>query len=355
MKIIQVIPNLDLGGGETMCESLIYELSKKGNKVIALSLYDLKTAITERLISRGIEVRFLHKKRGVDISLIGKLKRIFKEEKPDAVHTHLGAARYVFPAAKMAKVRKVVHTVHNIAQKESPKLSRIMYRSYFKSGYAIPVALSDIIRDTIVEEYKLSEDKIPVILNGINLSNCVPKNDYDICGNFKILHIGRFSLQKNHTALIEAFDLFHSKYPDSELWLVGDGEEREKAVGMTEEKGLSEHVKFLGKQSNVYTFLHDADIFTLPSNYEGIPMTLIEAMGTGLPIAATPVGGIPDMLEKNVDALLVENNVKAIADAFEKYYSDRELRQLHGQRAMGKADAFSSKIMAEKYLEVYKL
>jgi glycosyltransferase involved in cell wall biosynthesis len=101
--------------------------------------------------------------------------------------------------------------------------------------------------------------------------------------------------------------------------------------------------------------LHDADIFTLPSNYEGIPMTLIEAMGTGLPIVATAVGGVPDMLTNDENALIIDNNNEAISRAFETYYKDLELRKRHGEKAKERSSAFSATTMAKKYESIYSL
>ena len=112
-------------------------------------------------------------------------------------------------------------------------------------------------------------------------------------------------------------------------------------------------VHFLGLQGNVYKYLHETDIFALPSLYEGIPMTIIEAMGTGLPIVATAVGGVPDMLSDDC-ALLVPVEADAIAAAFEKYYSDANLRESHGRAALRRADAFSASVMAQKYIAIYE-
>ena len=192
-----------------------------------------------------------------------------------------------------------------------------------------------------------------MVFNGIDLSRCIPKTDYSVNGNFKILHIGRFSEQKNHIGLVKAFKLFHDKHADSELGLIGDGEKKAEIEKYVEDNGLTSAVKFLGLQNNVYGYLNDADIFTLPSNYEGIPMTLIEAMGTGLPIVATAVGGVPDMLDEE-SALLVNVNDSAIAVAYEKYYLNEELRICHGISAAGLSKRFSSREMASRYCEFYQ-
>lgn len=353
MTIVQVMPEFGLAGAETMCENLTYELVKLGHKVTVISLFDYHSAITERLENAGVDIRYLGKKRGLDLSMIRKIKRVLKETKADVIHTHRYCAEYAVPAAILAGVKHRVHTVHTIAEKENGKKARKLNKFFFKHCHVVPVALSELIRDSIVREYKLSKDKIPVIFNGIDLSRCIPKTEYSVNGNFKILHIGRFSEEKNHIGLVRAFKLFHDKHIDSELWLIGDGEKKGEIEKYVEDNGLISSVKFLGLQSNVYGYLHDSDIFTLPSNYEGIPMTLIEAMGTGLPIVATAVGGVPDMLDEE-SALLINVNDSAIAAAYEKYYLNKELRICHGVNVVGLSKRFSSWEMASRYCEFYQ-
>ena len=352
MKIIHVVPFLGMGGAEIMCENLVRELKKSGHEVIVISLYTKETIITQRLKNESVDIRFLDKKKGFDISMFKKLKKIFKTEKPSAIHTHLYVTKYVFPIATKLKIN-VVHTFHSIAEKENGKIGRKINKFFFKKRNVTPVALSSLVRDSIATGYKIEQDKIPIVFNGIDLSKCVKKEDYNVTGNFKILHIGRFSEPKNHIGLIKAFKLFHDRHSDSELWLVGDGEKRQEIERCIDENNLSSSIKLFGLQGNVYGFLHDADIFTLPSIYEGMPMTLIEAMGTGLPIVATTVGGIPDMLNENCSQLVApdENEISA---AYERYYNDYDLRKLHGERASEDAKMFSAEIMAKSYCKLYR-
>ena len=352
MKVIQVIPNLLMGGAEIMCENLTLELKNMGVDVKIVSLYNQKTPITERLKESGVEIIFLDKKPGMDISMFKKLKKVFEKEKPDVVHSHLSSQKYAMIAAKKAKVPSRAHTVHSVAQKELTRIDKILAKRFYKKQGIVPVALSEAVKETVADVYGI--DNIPVVFNGINLSKCIKKESYGTDDNFKIVHIGRFSEEKNHKGLIDAFKAFNSVKPESELWLIGDGPKKEEIEEYAKENGLSHSVKFLGLQSNVYGFLHEADVFTLPSIYEGIPMTLIEAMGTGLPIVATEVGGIPDMITDNESGILTRIDAKEIADAFLRLSNDEELRKKLGQNALYRSQAFSSVEMAKKYIDIYK-
>ncbi len=353
MKIIQVIPSFTFGGAEIMCENLIYEL-RKNNHVIAISLYDERTPISQRLEDVGVDVRYLGKKKGLDFSMIKKLRKIFKSERPDVVHTHLAVMKYVIPALAMLGIKKRVHTIHNVADKESVGFEKTVNRYFYKFCGVVPVALSELVRDSIVREYSIKEEGVPIILNGVNLTKCKPKEDYSINEIFKIIHVGRFSEQKNHIGLLKAFNIFHKECEKSQLWLLGDGEKRLEIEAFVKENGLEESVKLWGIKSSVHEYLNEADIFTLPSNYEGVPLTLIEAMGTGLPIVATAVGGIPDMVENEKSAILTELNETKIAEAFFTLFNDQEKRKTLGQNAKNESHKFSAKTMAEKYYEVYE-
>jgi len=353
MKIIEVMPFWGLGGAETMCENLVYELKKLGHEIIVISLYDTKTVITQRFEKAGIDIRYLEKKPGLDFSMYKKLRKIFREEKPDVVHTHIHTTQYVFPVAKRLKI-KIVHTIHSIASKEAPSLLRKFNKFYFKRSYAIPVALSENIQRSMVEEYKIRVDRVPIIFNGIDLSKCKEKSDYSRGEMFKIVHVASYQEVKNHFGLLDSFEQFHRKKPDTELHLIGDGQRRALIEQIVKDKGLSDCVFFYGFQASVHKFLHDMDVFTLPSLYEGMPMSIIEAMGTGLPIVATNVGGIPDMLTNGESAILTAIDCDEIANAFEKLYASTELRERLGKNAKRNADIFSSAKMANNYVKIYQ-
>ena len=117
---------------------------------------------------------------------------------------------------------------------------------------------------------------------------------------------------------------------------------------------ISNSLDFLGLQTNVYGYLYNADLFALPSLYEGIPMTLIEAMGTGLPIVASNVGGIPDMVVNGESATLVNVDEDQLAVAFSEMYNDERMRNQYGQRVLALSSKFSSETMAIKYIELYE-
>lgn len=354
MKVIQVIPAFRLAGAEVMCENLCVALKNAGVDVIAVSLYSENTAITDRLDKKGVRIEYLDKKPGFDASVIIKLVHLFKKEKPDVVHTHIYASKYALPAAAIAGVKKKIHTVHSMAQKEQGSLGKKVNTFLYRHCGVVPVALSSEVKKSIGEVYGLQESIIPVVYNGIDLSKCIRKNDYEANGVFTIVHVGRFMKVKNHKTLIRAFARFAEKKESIRLQLLGEGELLDEMKDYAEKLKVADKVEFLGLQSNVYPYLNKADVFCLPSEYEGVPMTLIEAMGTGLPIVASNVGGIPDMLVNGENALLVEPNYVAVENAIEKLYNDVEFRIRLGNAAALRSEEFSAKVMASSYIKIYR-
>jgi glycosyltransferase involved in cell wall biosynthesis len=210
------------------------------------------------------------------------------------------------------------------------------------------------VQESIAEKYGLGREAIPVIYNGVDLGRCLVKESYAQGEHFTVLHIGRFSAEKNHKGLIAAFALLHQNHPEARLRLVGEGDLWEELEQDVAARGLSPFVEFLGRQENVYPYLHEADVLTLTSTVEGIPMTLAEGMGTGLPIVATAVGGVPDMLTNEENALLCEVDEAHLAQCYARYCEDEALRMRHGRAALARSSVFSAEEMAKKYAALYR-
>lgn len=350
---MQIMPEFDLGGAEIMAENLSYSLLDEGVNVTIVSLYDFRSPITERIMNKNIPLFFLEKKKGLDFRMYLKLYNLFKTESPDVIHTHRSSIIYAVPAACLARIPVRIHTIHNTAYKELEKPLRILARFFYKFLRVIPVSISPEIKKTVVKEYRLPENRVPMIYNGLNFTQ-TPSPKRQVNGSLTLLHIGRFTEQKNHEGLLEIFRIVHSANPKTKLQLIGTGHLLDKIKRQAEVLGLKDSVEFLGQRSDVLPYLRSADIFVLPSLWEGMPITLIEAMASGLPIVATNVGGVPDMLTNKITGLITSIDNDAFAHAVLRLVSDSELRNNLGQNAAVAAEAFSAKRMAKSYLELYQ-
>ena len=353
MKVLQVIPAFQVAGAEVMCENLCYALSRQGCDVIAVSLYTEHTLITERLKQAGIRIIFLGKKEGFDFSVYRKLYHIVKKEKPDVVHSHIYAAHYALPVGVVCNVPARIHTVHSVAQQEQNAVGRLINKWMFQHFKVIPVALSNEIRKTVMTVYNITEQCIPVVPNGVDLSKCEVKKSYARGKTFRIIHVGRFADVKNHDLILKSFAQFVQGHPDAQLQLIGDGELEESMKSFARDLHIDQAVNFMGRQKNVFSWLHDADLFILPSKYEGMPMSIIEAMGTGLPIITCSSGGVLDMLSNGYSAILIKPSVDNLCQAFEVLYNDKNLREMLGVHALNESKNYSSDMMAKQYIRVY--
>lgn len=351
MKICQIIPDLPMGGAETMCVTLSIELKKLGHQVCVISLYDCDTILSRRLTDAGIQLQCMGKKPGLDPGCIPKLRKAIKIFAPDVIHTHIHALKYAYIAALGLGI-PMLRTIHSIASQDA-EADTAINRFLFARGGVIPIAISDAIKDTTAEYYHLNISSIPVILNGVDLSRCIPKENYTADGAIKLLHIGRFHEAKNHKDIIQAMTMLKKRGIPVTLDCYGDGELLEEIKNSVARLDLQNTVRLRGVSADVFPILHDADIFLLPSVWEGIPMTIIEAMGTGLPIIASNVGGIPDMIEHNVSGLLIAPEAQALADAVEALSKDTSLRAHLGKGALQAVHRFSAEEMAEGYLSLY--
>lgn len=352
MKILQIMPEFGLAGAERMAESLILELKQLGCEVGAVSLYDYHSAITDNLESHGVKIYYLGKKRGPDLSIPEKLIQVFRKERPDIVHTHRYVCEYVIPAAILTKVRGRIHTVHNVAEKE--RLPKKLQHLFYHFCHVHPVGLSPLVTQSVQQFYKLPAHCVPTIYNGIHMAKTKQKNNYQANETFHFLHVGRFAEQKNHAAIIQAFAAFHQEHPNADLTFVGSGELFAQVQEQIQSLGLENVIKTPGQVDNIIELYSQYDAFLLPSLYEGMPITLIEAMSSAMPIIASEVGGIPDMLRHNYSGLLCSPNPDSIAAAMTQLYADEALRQRLGQQALLDASRFSAQHMAESYLTFYQ-
>ena len=351
---MMVIPKLILAGAETMCENLSTALSEMGHDVIVVSLFTYESAISRRLAERGIRVIFLDKKMGYDPTIRRKLRELMEAERPDVVHTHLYVTKYAIPAAKSLRI-PVVHTMHNIASEENQTRGGVfLNRFYFRSKLVRLAALSERIRDTIVQTYHKKPEDIAVIGNGIPLGRFAPKQVYKDGDALNILNIGRFTDQKNQLSLIRAMILVHKTHPQAALTIVGEGELEGELKAAIASADAGSYIRLAPVTDDPCPLYNAADIFALPSVYEGMPMTLAEAMACGLPILTTPVGGIPDMLVDEISAVFTETSPESIASGLNRLLDDKTLREYIGKNALLEAPSLSAARMAEGYLKLYQ-
>ena len=352
--IMHIVPAFRVGGAEVMVENLLIELKRQNYNVIAVSFFNFHSTITEHLEKNGIPIEYLNKKHGFDIFSLLKLRNLILRVKPEVIHTHLYILEYVY-AASIGIKTKIIHTVHNIADKEVQGIRKKIRKLLFRFKKITPIAISPIVQKSLSDLYGLSETHFPMVYNGINLKKCIKKNDYTLKNPIVFLSVGRLEEQKNHLNLIRAFSDFSKECGDRIILnIIGEGSKRSELEETIKDLNCKESVFLLGEKEDIYKYLSETDIFILPSKWEGMPISLIEAMNSGVPIIASDVGGVPDMIENNLSGILCSSDLLSIIYTFRIMLSlTTQQRSQMAMEAINRSYQFSAENMCKNYLKIY--
>lgn len=360
-KIVIVARNLLVAGAENMVSQLVSNINQDEYDVtLIITTNKYNNFLEERVEKSGVKIIYLGKKysKGFDFSKITaffKMWTVLRKIRPQLIHTHLSATIYTFPYVLFHKVI-LLHTVHNLPEKEIPKITQFLLSILIKLKKAIPIAISDIIAKRISAHYKIGKENVPVIYNPVDLREFgIQQNKNKLDGNITITTVGRLTYQKNHKMLIEAFHLAKKKIKSMRLLIVGEGELRDELEKQVESKKLNNSIYFLGERNDIPEILNNTDIFVLSSDFEGLPLSLLEAMASGLPIIATRVGGVPDIITHSRNGLLVEkNDVEGLAEAIVNLTNNKSLRVKIGMNNIEDSKKYDVETMVNKYEELYR-
>ena len=216
-----------------------------------------------------------------------------------------------------------------------PRWRQVLHSVLINIGIAQTlIAVSEQTREQAVEE-GIWESRITVIPNGVkpldtSLVNrtAVRKELGLIEGDIFLLSIGRLTYQKGHEFLVQAMSNVVSRFPNARVGICGDGPLRSQLQTQIIESGLSNHVKLLGAWEDVSPLLASAEIFILPSRWEGLSRALMEAMAAGLPVIATQVDGIKGLITDGVNGLLVPSEkAEALGNSILQFIDNAEMRK----------------------------
>jgi glycosyltransferase involved in cell wall biosynthesis len=248
-------------------------------------------------------------------------KPLYLEINPEIVHVQsLGVA---VPALITKKFHKLPYVLWGQGSDVylPPPLTKLTSKIAMKNADSV-IALTEDMKQAMRSIYGRN---IAVIPNGIELKEYTEKRlvkevEYP---SKRIIFVGRLHPIKGVQYLLQGMKMVHEEMPDAKLILVGDGEEREHLESLTDSLEIRECVEFVGKvpHERVQDYMNQSEVFVLPSLSEGFPVTILEAMACGLPIVATRVRGIPDIIEDGTNGYLVDTkNPKQIAQALQKFW-----------------------------------
>jgi glycosyltransferase involved in cell wall biosynthesis len=348
MRILYVVTAAGFGGAPSHVLQLMEHMVKRGHAVGLCSAPEPR--LTQTAGRLGVPVfPNPHFVRPVslrhDVVALAPVVRALRSFVPDLVHAHSTKAGFATRlCAAILGFKAVVFTSHGWAFNEAE--TEWKRRAYeFAERYAAKVTTKIIC----VSEYHRSlalrcnvgrPDQLVVIPNGID-PGLFPgakgdeiRKEFSLNGHAVIVVVSRLAPPKDFTTLLKAATLLPDK---CKLLIVGDGELRQKTEGLIKDLGLGSKVTLTGNRTDIPDFLSASDVFALSSLSEGLPITIIEAMMSALPVVATNVGGVPELVDEGAGILVPPGAPEMLAKAITSLVADPDMRKAMGQSGRQRA------------------
>jgi glycosyltransferase involved in cell wall biosynthesis len=351
IRIMHVNGRLDTGG----IEEVIYTTAKYNNNEkyeLAFIVYREKEGYTSKIEEMGFPIFALDLEKALlDLRVLPKIVNIFKSYRPHIVHFYQGSM-IGRVAAKIAGIPIIIRNEMDLNYNRHGLRRKL---SVLAKNSLNPLADKLIACSSAVKDFwwKSNNDKCAVIHIPFDLSKFPSvefnsKRKFFKNGKYPVIGtVSRINHEKGHKYLIQAMPKIIEAFPSVRLKIVGTGPLLKDMKGLAESMALSSSIEFTGFVQDLFQELSRMDVFILPSLTEGFPVSILEAMAAELPIAASAVGGIPEMVEHgNTGLLFAPKNPDSISDAIVGMLSDN--RRLWEMGKNGK-----QKVMAEFSPEVY--
>lgn len=360
LHICQVLHSLECGGAERLAVRLGEKLARRC--FVSFCLLDAAGPLADAIRETRIPVEIIGRRPGLDLACARRLRRRWRLDRPSVVIAHQYTPFvYAILARRLVERVPIVYVEHGRFYPDRRRLRRVLFNRLVLRSYDRIIAVGDAVRKALVTYEGFSPRRISVIYNGVNVAEfanarssraqirrALEIQDQEVV----FIHVARFDPLKDHITAVRAF----AKLTDtpSRLLLVGDGPTKPEVDSLVRGLGLEKRTIALGFRTNIPELLAAADVFVLTSLTEGIPVTVIEAMATGLPVIATAVGGIPELIAHAREGLLVPpRDAEALAAAMRLLCEDRELRGRLGRAAHEKAlRQFTEEKMHEQYNQI---
>lgn len=363
LRVAHLIYSPVVGGSEMIAAEICSNLDRSTFDPLILFMYQGAGLMPEILNTRNIPTYNLNQIR------IKKLLGPFlssitlKKLRIDILHVHhVPNWLHIWKSARIAKIPAVVLTEHaKYSISRSNKLQRACRKAAKKVNCFTTV--SNDLKNYFVKEIGISEKSITVIPNGIDTSRFSPgprtKALKDLLPDKfdgkVLISVGRLAEAKDQLTLLSTIEILKKQERNIYLIIVGDGEMRVQLEMEIAQKDLTNCVRLLGIRSDVDKLLPGSDAFVLSSKREGFPMSILEAMSSGLPVVATKVGGIPEAIKDGQNGILVPpNSPVSLANAISRVLDVREFAEDLSKKARLTIEGkYSLKSITEAYEKVY--
>jgi L-malate glycosyltransferase len=360
-SVVQVLLNLGEGGMETMAVNLSIALHQRGHHVTVIAL-DAGGRHEATLNDRGISSIVLGGRRLSDIGRHRTLARALRDASADVVHTHhFSPLLHTLAAATSAGWLPIVHTEHSYQYLEGrPDYRLALWGMSLRCRRVVLVgrAMMYYYRTRV----RIPEGRLKVIPNGVSQPAGASASDrkaaravLGLPDGHLVVSAGRLFPVKRYEDLLAAAALARKNIEGLHLVLLGEGPERERLGSLSRELGIGDIVQFPGWREDAARWIACADAFVLTSRSEGLPMAALEAMALGIPVIATTVGDLPEMLQGGEAGILVPVGApQDVADAIVRLARDPLVAAQFGRAGRTRvAQAYSQDAMVDAYTALY--
>ncbi len=339
IRVVYLAHAFNVGGAEEMVLNLVRHLPERFEPAVVC--INQAGPIGEEIRATGVPFRVLGLTPGITRPFdVMRLRDFLYECEPHIVHTFLlTASLYGRFAAMLARVPIVVGTEVNIYEHKRP--THALAERWLMRWTDAVVASAGAVRDFYVDQVAADPSKVEVIYNAVDWAQlqCTMTREemraaVGIPADARVGGIiARLTEQKAHRVLFDAMAQT-PELSNVHLLVVGDGELRDELKQRVQALGLAPRVHFVGARRDLGNVLAAIDVFLMPSLWEGLPLSLVLAMGAGLPVIATAVAGIPEVVQDGVTGWLVPpDDVAGLGAAMARVFSDDTQRVLVGQAA----------------------
>lgn len=320
-RILHLFVTLPVGGAENLLLSILRRLDPQRFSSQVCCIGE-RGELGGQVIAMGYPLTELHLlgKGGMDRRVVPALVELIRRENIDLVHSHLYHANFYGRLAARKAGVPAVASIHNTYTKH--KWHRQLANWYLSRHTAAIIAGSEEIRQDVVRHDFVPASLVEVIPNSVDLarshsglSRAEARQRLGLPENATVLgSVGRLEEQKGHRFLIEALARLKQSGEDAYLLLVGDGREAAMLKSLSARLGLEQQVMFLGTRGDLGDLFRAMDLFVMPSLWEGLSLAMLSAMAAGLPVIATAVGGVRQVLgEEEYGYTLPVGDAEALA------------------------------------------
>jgi glycosyltransferase involved in cell wall biosynthesis len=368
ITVCQLLHAMTVGGAEVLAARLARRLAGPFRFVFAC--LDEVGPLGEELRTEGFQVVLVGRKPGLDWRCPVRLARLLDAERVDVIHAHQYTPFFYGMAARVggASRRPILFTEHGRHQPDYPRPKRMIANRLLLSRRDRVVGVGGAVRQALIVNEGLPSRRVGVLYNGIDVdafaaaantsgSRTDARQTLGVGpDDFVLLQVARLDYLKDHATALRTLAGVLPQLPNARLVLVGDGPERPAIEATIRDLNLGDAVRLAGQRGDVDRLLPAADLFLLSSTSEGIPLTVIEAMAAGLPVVATDVGGLREVVDDDRTGLLAPaKGDTALAEHVLRLAADPDLRRTMGIAGRARAKQyFDESRMADEYRRNYR-